>query len=238
MKYKNVVKGTFICRPNRFVAKVSVDGEIYDVHVKNTGRCGEILVEGATVYLEDFRKNMGKRTLPFSLIGVEKHVGVRKKLIINIDSQAPNKVVHEALKNNIIHLPGLSSLTYIKPESIHGNSRLDFYVRDKDGKEGFIEVKGVTLESDGIASFPDAPTERGIKHIHTLENLHNKGLNAYIIFVIQMEGMKLFTPNEERHPEFARALRDAKCNGVSVLAYDCKVSSDSLLFNEKVETSL
>lgn len=236
MKYRKIVTGKFIDRPNRFVARVELEGEIISVHVKNTGRCKELLIKGATVYLEDSR-NKESRKLPFSLIAVKKPCR-QGEMLINMDSQAPNKVVKEALEGGNLILPNLSSLQTIKSEAVYGDSRLDFYVEDINGVKGYIEVKGVTLENEGIVSFPDAPTLRGIKHIKELESLAQKGLKAYIIFVIQMEGAKLFTPNAERHPEFSKALCQASKNGVTVLAYDCRVTADSLTLNKEVKISL
>ena len=238
MRYENVVDAEFLARPNRFIAKVKFEGEIIDVHVKNTGRCRELLVPGATVYLEDFRDNLRGRKLEFSLIGVEKKTKSGEILTINMDSQAPNKVVYESLKNGKIKLPGMDKIDFIKPEAKFGESRLDFYVRDISGSEGYIEVKGVTLENNGIASFPDAPTERGIKHLKELEGLKANGYNTYVIFVIQMEGMKYFEPNIERHPEFADALKEAKKSGVNVLAYECCVTKDTLEISKEIEVRM
>lgn len=238
MKYEKIVRARFLDRPNRFIAKVEFEGEIIDAHVKNTGRCKELLVPGATVYLEDFRDNMRERKLQFSLVGVEKQADNGKILTINMDSQAPNKVVYESLKNGRIKLPGMGEIDFIKPEAKFGESRLDFYVRDISGNEGYIEVKGVTLENNGIASFPDAPTVRGIKHLKELEGLKANGYNTYVIFVIQMEGMKWFEPNAERHPEFAESLKNVKDRGVSVLAFECRVTEDTLEISEEIEVRL
>ena len=153
MKYEKIVPARFISRPNRFVAIVNHNGNEISVHVKNTGRCRELLVPDSVVYLEDFSYRQGKRKLLYDLIAVRKG-----DLLINMDSQAPNKVVREALENGSIKLSGMSELTIIRPEKVYGDSRFDFYIEDKNGEKGFVEVKGVTLESDGIASFPDAPT--------------------------------------------------------------------------------
>lgn len=235
MKYEKIVRARFLERPNRFIAKVDFEGENFDVHVKNTGRCRELLVPGAAVYLEDFRENLGKRKCEFSLIGVEKVIENGEILMVNMDSQAPNKVVYEALKNGKIKLPDMDELEFIKPEAIFGESRLDFYVRDKNGREGYIEVKGVTLENNRVASFPDAPTVRGIKHIKELIGLKNQGYNTYVIFVIQMAGMTWFEPNYERHPEFCDALKIAKEEGVNILAYECRVTAESLEISGEIE---
>ena len=237
MRYENIVKGKFIERPNRFVAVVEVEGEPHRVHVKNTGRCRELLVPGATVYLEDFIDRMGSRKMRFSLIGVEK-VSDDKTLLINMDSQAPNKVVKEALLDGTLPLPEMTELKEVKGEFTYGDSRIDFYVKDSMGKEGLIEVKGVTLENDGIASFPDAPTERGIKHLGELEKAVIEGKNAYALFVIQMKEIDVFTPNDERHKAFGDALRRASSNGVKVLAYDCIVGEDSLIIDKEVKVRL
>lgn len=235
MRYEKIVRAEFQDRPNRFIARVNFEGKIIDVHVKNTGRCKELLVPGARVYLEDFRDNLGKRKLEFSLIAVEKVTDSDKKIMINMDSQAPNKVVLESLKNGKISLPGMDRIEYVKPEATIGESRLDFYVRDNSGKEGYIEVKGVTLENNGVASFPDAPTERGIKHLKELMALTEKGYNTYVIFVIQMAGMRYFEPNYERHPEFGEILKLVKNNGVNVLAYECDVTPDTLVVHTEIE---
>lgn len=237
MKYENIIKGKFIERPNRFVAVVEAEDDIHKVHVKNTGRCRELLVPGATVYLEDFKDRIGSRKMRFSLIGVEKETK-KGTLLINMDSQAPNKVVKEALLSNKILLPEMKELVEVKGEYTYGNSRIDFYVKDGDGKEGLIEVKGVTLENEGLASFPDAPTERGIKHLLELEKAVCEGKKSYALFVIQMKGIHSFTPNDERHKAFGDALRQASRNGVHVLAYDCIVSDDWLKLDKQITVKL
>ena len=165
--------------------------------------------------------------MQYSLIGVEKKTadGI---LMVNMDSQAPNKVVGEALENGNIRLEGMSRLTTIRPEKTFGQSRFDFYVEDEDGRTAYIEVKGVTLEEEGIVRFPDAPTERGVKHINELVDAASAGYRAYIIFVVQMKGMKEFRPNDKTHPEFGEALRRASADGVYVLAYQCIVMPDSV----------
>ncbi len=233
MEYKKIVKGTFISRPNRFIAKVLINGIENTVHVKNTGRCKELLVEGATVYLEDFGENMGTRKLRYSLIAV-----VKNDLLINMDSYAPNIVVREALYDRSLTLPNMSELCYIIPESTYGNSRLDFYVEDKDGNKGFVEVKGVTLESDGVVSFPDAPTLRGVRHINELCEIVNQGYNAYIIFVVQMDKAKYFTPNDLCHSEFGMALRKAEKSGVNILALSCTVAPNTLELKDSIPIKL
>ncbi len=231
MQYGKIVKARFLERPNRFVAVVDLDGNKIPVHVKNTGRCKELLVEGANVYLED---HSGRgRKLDYDLISVEKG-----SLLVNMDSQAPNKVVGESLIDGTIKLTGLSRLVTVKAEKTYGDSRFDFYVVDEEGREGYVEVKGVTLESDGIASFPDAPTERGVKHLGELVKVKESGLYAGIVFVIQMEGMKVFTPNDTRHKAFGEALREAKAKGVEVIAYGCKVTENTLTATHVVPVDL
>ncbi|MBR5517035.1 MAG: DNA/RNA nuclease SfsA [Firmicutes bacterium] len=237
MKYEKIIKAKFIERPNRFIAVVEVDGEQQKSHVKNTGRCKELLVPGATVYLEDFEGRMGSRKMRYSLIGVEKVVD-DKILMINMDSQAPNKVVKEALLNGKIKLPGMASLDIVKSEYVYGDSRLDFYVKDIDGVEGFIEVKGVTLEDRGIASFPDAPTERGIKHLKELAKARGEGKLVFAVFVIQMKEVHTFIPNDITHKAFGDALREAQAAGVYVLAYDCIVETDTLSIDQPIKVEL
>ena len=263
MKYEKIVKAKFIERENRFVARVEAglddDAETVKVHVKNTGRCRELLIPGSTVYLEDFEGRMGSRRMRYSLVAVEKKIVFPAEkssdeqnggmLLINMDSQAPNKVVQDALADGRIRLPGLSNLTLIKPEVKYGDSRFDFYV-EADGADeqftnktvepdrAFIEVKGVTLEDDGHARFPDAPTERGVKHINELIRARSEGYLAYVIFVVQMKGMKDVSPNYDTHPEFGEALAKAAEAGVSILAYDCKVTPDSLAIDSQIEFKL
>ncbi|MBQ9960320.1 MAG: DNA/RNA nuclease SfsA [Firmicutes bacterium] len=237
MKYEKIIEGKFISRPNRFVAEVEVFGEKTKVHVKNTGRLGELLVPGAVVYLEDFQHDMRNRKMRFSLIGVVKETP-RGRMLVNIDSQAPNKVVGEALRNGSLRLPDMANVVEVKQEFTCGNSRLDFYVRDCEGREGFIEVKGVTLEENGAASFPDAPTERGIKHINELTHLAGAGNEAYIIFVLQMRPMKVFRPNDERHKAFGEALRKGKKEGVKIMAYQCSVTEDTLILDKEIPVDL
>ena len=230
MKYEKIIKGRFVSRPNRFIAEVKLchSGEITRVHVKNTGRCRELLQPGSTVYLEDFTYRMGNRKMAYSLIGVEKMLPDGQSLMVNMDSQAPNKVTAEALASGKIILPGMGRLTEIRGEKTYGDSRFDFYVEDEDGRRGFIEVKGVTLEDDGLVRFPDAPTERGVKHLRELMKARAEGYMAYALFVVQMEGMRLFMPNDDTHPAFGDALREAATADVSVLAYQCHVTEDTL----------
>ena len=230
MKYEKIIKGQFIARPNRFVAEVKLNdsGEVTRVHVKNTGRCRELLPEGAVVYLEDFTERMGSRKMAYSLIGVEKVLADGSVLMVNMDSQAPNKVTAEALASGQIILPEMGNLSLIRGEKTYGDSRFDFYVEDETGRKAFIEVKGVTLEDDGAVRFPDAPTERGVKHLHELMKAKKDGYGAYAIFIVQMEGMLQFSPNDETHKAFGDALRRAEEQGVGVLVYQCHVTEDSL----------
>lgn len=230
IKYKEVKKGTFIERPNRFIAKVLVDGYEETVHVKNTGRCKELLIKGATVYLS-VSDNPSRKT-KYDLIGVEK-VTDRNILKVNMDSQIPNDVVAEWLRNCDL----FSQKAIIKREVFYNKSRFDFYIED-DNRRVFLEVKGVTLENNGVASFPDAPTERGIKHINELIDCLNEGYEAYIFFVIQMKNIDYFTPNYETHPEFGEALKKAKNKGVKILAYDCIVTEDSIIIDKEIKVKL
>lgn len=233
MMYKNIVPAKFLSRPNRFVANVKIKGVETAVHVKNTGRCRELLLPDSNVYLEDFSDNPRNRKLMYDLIAVEKG-----DLLINMDSQAPNKVVREALENGVIQLPEIGKLTLIRPETVFGDSRFDFYIEDENGKKGFIEVKGVTLENDGIAAFPDAPTERGVKHINELIAAKNSGYSAYILFVVQMSGMKYLIPNDDTHKAFGDALRLAHSCGVNVLAYECEVEPNRLEVTGEISVKL
>ncbi len=230
MRYKNVVKGIFKERPNRFIAKVIVDGAEETVHVKNTGRCRELLIGNAVVYLSVSDNHL--RKTKFDLIAVEKQTknGV---LLINMDSQAPNDMVAEWLPKCGL----FSENAVIKREVTFANSRFDFYVEDSD-KKTYIEVKGVTLESNGVALFPDAPTERGVKHINELCSCIEKGYSAFIIFVIQMSGVNLFKPNDNTHKAFGDALRNAEKSGVEILAYDSIIDKDFAVVNKSVNVDL
>ena len=228
MKYSKVVEGIFLERPNRFVAKVLIDGKDETVHVKNTGRCRELLPKGARVYLAD--EEGKERKTRYDLIAAFKN-----DRIINMDSQAPNAVVKEALQQGLV----LRGVKEIKPEYTYEESRFDFFVRTEDNEKGaFIEVKGVTLENDNIVSFPDAPSDRAVKHVEELIKARKEGYDAYILFVVQMENVKFLTPNESTHKEFALALRRAKEAGVQILAYDTKVTLDSMVLNRPVEVRL
>ncbi len=220
MKYNNIVQAEFLERPNRFIAYVNIDGRQETVHVKNTGRCKELLQKGVKVYLE--KSDNPNRSTAYDLVAVEK--GER---LVNIDSQAPNKVVEEWLYKKSL----FPDLVLLRPETKYGNSRFDFYVETKTEKI-FIEVKGVTLEMDGVVSFPDAPSQRAIKHVEELVAAKKDGYRAMVLFVVQMEEADHFMPNDTTHAAFGKALREAVLEGVEVLCYDCKVTCDSLQIKE------
>ena len=226
MKYHRVREGRFLRRPNRFIAHVEVDGAEEVCHVKNTGRCRELLIPGATVWLEE--SDNPKRKTRFDLIGVEK--GGRP---INRDSQAPNRVFGEWAGAGGFR----SGLTLLRPETTFGNSRFDFYWESSE-KRGFVEVKGVTLEEDDVVLFPDAPTQRGVKHLEELMAARAAGYEATVCFVIQMSGVRCFRPNDRTHPQFGEALRRAAQAGVEVLAVDCIVERDRLEIRERVPIEL
>ena len=228
MKYPKIVEGTFVERPNRFIAKVMIHGKEETVHVKNTGRCRELLPEGAKVYLADEEGKMRKTR--YDLVAA-----IKEDRIINMDSQAPNVVVKEALQQGLI----LQDIIRIKPEFTYGESRFDFFVETKGNPKGtFIEVKGVTLEKDNIVSFPDAPSERAVKHIEELIKAKKEGYDAYVLFVIQMTDIAFLVPNDTTHQEFGDALRRAKEAGVEVIAYDTLVTEDSMVLHQPVEVKL
>lgn len=225
MKYANIVPGRFLRRPNRFIAHIEIGGKEEICHVKNTGRCKELLPEGAAVWCE--KSNNPNRKTAYDLIAVQK--GER---LINMDSQAPNAAVKEWLLAG-----GLGRITDLRPEKTHGESRFDFAFT-KDGKPCFMEVKGVTLENDGICAFPDAPTLRGAKHLRELTELAKAGFGAYILFVIQMADVKYLHPNDATDPAFSDALREAAAAGVQILAMDCAVTPDSMALRNPVEIKL
>ena len=230
MNYKNIHKATFISRPNRFIAHCLLDGETVVAHVKNTGRCRELLVDNATVYLEQPEGRI--RKTKYDLIAVEKLLPDGRKILINMDSQAPNEAVAEFIKNTLF-----PDATAIRREVTKGKSRFDFCI-EQDDKITYLEVKDVTLEKDGIASFPDAPTERGIKHIEELAALKNEGFGAAILFVIQMKGITEFRPNDTTHKAFGDALRKAEKSGVKLYAYDCIITPDSMTIDQPVKLKL
>lgn len=226
MKYDNIYKGQFLSRPNRFIAYVDIDGKREKVHVKNTGRCRELLTDHAEVYLE--KSDNPKRSTVFDLVAVRK--GHR---IINMDSQAPNKAVEEWLRQGGL----FDDVRTVRPETTYESSRFDFYVETAEEKI-FIEVKGVTLEKEDVVLFPDAPSERALKHVKELSDAVKQGYMTYILLVVQMEGVKYFIPNRETQPEFAEALLEARKAGVQILAYDCHVTADTMKINKPVPVRL
>lgn len=227
MKYKHIRKAEFICRPNRFIAEVLIDGRRETVHVKNTGRCRELLTEGCTVYLE--MSDNPQRKTKYDLVAVEKQRSGLPPLLVNMDSQVPNDVAEEWLKKGII----FSENAVIRREYKYGASRFDFRI-DDCGKTSFLEVKGVTLENDGIAYFPDAPTVRGVKHINELIRAVEEGFGAYLLFVVQMKEMHELRPNYATHREFGEALVRAEKAGVKLLAYDCIVTHDDIVIDKPI----
>ncbi|MDR1018399.1 MAG: DNA/RNA nuclease SfsA [Lachnospiraceae bacterium] len=264
MRYNNIVEARFINRPNRFIANVSIDGKEETVHVKNTGRCKELLVPNADVILTKIDKP--ERKTKYDLISVykdtEKDLSSYKadrekdfnfinnninnlntnasfkenqftRRLINMDSQAPNQVFEEYLQSGKF----IKDIVYIKREKKHGDSRFDFYVETKE-KKIFIEVKGVTLEKDGAVFFPDAPTERGVKHLRGLAKCVTEGYEALVVFIVQMKGVKYFSPNYDTHPEFGNTLKEVVANGVKAFAFDCQVSKDELVVDREVQVIL
>lgn len=226
MTYPNITFAKFLARPNRFVAQVEIDGQTETVHVKNTGRCRELLVPGATVWLT--KSDNPNRKTAYDLIGVQK--GDRA---VNMDSQAPNQLFREwSLAGHFV--PGL---TLLKGEQKHGDSRFDFYWEAGDRK-GFVEVKGVTLEVDDHAYFPDAPTQRGIKHLRGLADCLTEGYEAAVCFVIQMEDIHAFSPNDTTHPAFGEALREVRAKGVQIIAMECEVAPGTVAITKPVEIHL
>ena len=223
MKYRKMIPAKFLERPNRFIAYVDIAGKRTKVHVKNTGRCKELLQENATVYLEE--SDNKERSTAYDLVVVDK-----AGRLINMDSNAPNKVVGEWLEAGGLY----EDVSLIKPEKTYGNSRFDFYVESASGKKAFLEVKGVTLEEDNVAAFPDAPSERAVKHVEELITAHQEGYEAYLVFVVQMKGVVRVEPNWSTQPAFGEALRRARKEGVKLLSYDCLVEQDSLQIDEAV----
>ena len=275
MTYQDIHPARFIARPNRFIARVELDGREETVHVKNTGRCKELLLPGRTVYLEGSANP--QRKTKFDLVAVEKLRPDGPPLLINMDAQAPNKVFGEWMAAGLGAELGLPRPSLLRPETTWGNSRFDFYWEESETesmgpprepseagrvgrggareqglecpigrskpertlpRRGFIEVKGCTLEEDGLALFPDAPTERGVKHLRELIACHEAGYEAAVCVVIQMEGMTAFSPNDRTHPEFGAALREAAEAGVKVLAVECAVTPDSLTMTRPVPVRL
>lgn len=242
MTYDNIVTGTFLKRPNRFIAYVEVDGDVKTCHVKNTGRCQELLVPGCRVVLEFHPKAKEmKRKTEYDLIAVYKG-----ELLINMDSQAPNQAALEWIREKEakgISLENVGIPTNVRREVTHGDSRFDLAFQLKDEVTGtvtpaFMEVKGVTLEKDGNVFFPDAPTVRGVKHLNGLVQAKKDGFETFLLLVIQMKGIQKFYPNDETHKAFGDALRAAAAAGVHILAYDCNVTENSMNMDEKVEIGL
>ena len=225
MIYDNMIPGTFLRRPNRFVAHVVIRDREEICHVKNTGRCRELLPAGAQVWCQE-SSNPNRKT-KFDLITVKK--GER---LINMDSQAPNIAAKEWLQQG-----GLGEISDLKPETTCGESRFDFSFY-KDGRRCFLEVKGVTLENDGVCAFPDAPTQRGARHLKELTRLKLEGFGAYVLFVIQMADVQYLHPNDATDPAFGQALREAAAAGVEVLAMDCAVTKSTMTLRRPVEVRL
>ena len=281
MKYNQVVPGTFLQRPNRFIAHVLISGKEEVCHVKNTGRCRELLIPGCTVYCAV--SDNPQRKTKYDLIAVEKIIEsqtifanagtpsqkikrspeTNSTLLVNMDSQAPNAAVKEWLQSGA---SPFGNIDYIKPEYKYGNSRFDFYLECKTetkrtgvssnstekteamqapteiettrSRKIFLEVKGVTLEDNGVVLFPDAPTERGVKHVRELIRCHEEGFETYVLFVVQMERALYFTSNRKTHPQFADALCDAQNAGVQLLAYTCKVTPDEMKIDKELKVRL
>lgn len=226
MNYERITEGCFLSRPNRFVAEIELSGKVEICHVKNTGRCRELLIPGARVYVQAAANPLRKTR--YDLISVYK-----ADQLVNIDSHAPNVIFAEWIRTSGF----LGLVTLLRPEVRYGASRLDYYV-EADGRKAFVEVKGVTLEEAGVARFPDAPTERGIRHLEELCRAVREGYEALAVFIIQMQGITCFAPNERTHPAFAEALRHAMAQGVRVLALDCHVTPDSLTPGGRVPVDL
>ena len=231
MKYEHIISGVFLKRPNRFIAHVRINGKEEICHVKNTGRCHELLVPGCNVYC--FVSDNPARKTKYDLIAVEKKTE-GGTFLVNMDSQAPNAAAKEWLQSGD---SPFGKLSVIKPECKYGNSRFDFYL-EKEKHKIFLEVKGVTLEDNGVVLFPDAPTERGVKHVRELIHCHKEGFETCILFVVQMENARYFTPNRTTHPQFADALQEARQAGVQLLAYTCKVTPDEMKIDKELEIRL
>lgn len=230
MRYEKVREAVFLERPNRFIARCRMpDGTALESHVPNTGRCRELLVPGCRVYLR-FSDDPKRRT-PCSLIAV-----MKGELLINMDSQAPNRVVEEALRDGSLSLTGAPP-TLVRREAVYHDSRLDFRL-EAPGETAYVEVKGVTLEQDGVVRFPDAPTQRGLRHIRELERAAREGLGGAVVFVVQMEKALYFAPNDDTQPEFGRALKAAKAAGVRLIARRCRVAPDEIRLGEEIPIRL
>ena len=252
MKYNQVVPGIFLQRPNRFIAHILINGKEEVCHVKNTGRCHELLIPGCTVYCAV--SDNPQRKTKYDLIAVEKSIenqivfanaGIPSQhvkstpeahstLLVNMDSQAPNAAVTEWLRSGA---SPFGKIDFLKPEYKYGNSRFDFYL-ECNSRKIFLEVKGVTLEDNSVVLFPDAPTERGVKHVRELIRCHEEGFETYVLFVVQMEHAQYFTPNRKTHPQFADALCEAQNAGVQLLAYTCKVTPDEMKIYKELKISL
>lgn len=228
MQYNNIKPAVFKSRPNRFIAYGEVEGKEVEIHVKNTGRCKELLIPDRPIYLQ-YCDNPARKT-KWDLISVQKG-----KRLINIDSQAPNQVVREFLESGKLFGQGKPIL--VQSEVVYGDSRFDFYV-EVENRKIFIEVKGVTLEQDGLVMFPDAPSDRAVKHVEGLIKAVAEGFESYVFFVIQMEDVKYFTPHTEMQAEFTEALKKANKAGVQMMAYDCKVRPDRMEINRPVDVVL
>lgn len=226
MRYKETEKAVFLKRPNRFIAEVEIQGKRETVHVKNTGRCKELLIPGTEVILE--KSGNPNRKTKYDLICVNK-----QGRLINMDSQIPNKAAEEWIRKGGLFPEEVS----IRPEKKYGNSRFDLYV-ESPVRRAFVEVKGVTLEEDNVVRFPDAPTVRGIKHVEELIHCMEEGYEAYLLLVIQMKGVKKFMPNWDTQPEFGQALIKAEKVGVKIIARDCLVTEDTIEIQEEVPVDL
>lgn len=236
MVYENIREAVFLKRLNRFMADIEISGVLYKCHVKNTGRCSELLLPGSKIFVQDFGETFSKRETRFDLISVYKGTH-----LVNIDSISPNKAFGEWLKKGGLVSEG-EFLAFVRPECTFGNSRFDFYAEiascSESARKLFIEVKGVTLEENGVALFPDAPTERGIKHINELIDCVQKGYEAFIVFVIQMDDINLFSPNYKTHAAFGEALCKASKSGVNIIGFNCNVSPCELSIKDRIQIRL
>lgn len=227
LKYENVKQAVFLSRPNRFIANIIVDGREEVCHVKNTSRCKELLYPGAEIYVQEFDSK--SRKTKYDLISVAK-----KDYIVNIDSQMPNKVFAQWLDKTKY----FGETVIVKPECVYGKSRFDFYIETEDFRKIFVEIKGVTLEHDGVCAFPDAPTDRGVKHLNELINCIQNGFEAYVFFVVQLQKANLFVPNIKTHALFADTLKMASDAGVVVKVVNCKVEHDSIVIDDFIDLNL
>lgn len=226
MTYENIFPATFLSRPNRFVAEIELEGRRDICHVKNTGRCRELLTPGADIWVQ--KVHSPTRRTEYDLITVRKG-----DMLVNIDSAAPNRVFAQWVEGSGY----FGETARIRPETVHGDSRFDFYIESGE-RRIFVEVKGVTLEHSGVAAFPDAPTERGVKHLHGLKRCVGEGFEAFAVFILQMDGMRYMIPNRDTHPEFAAALAEAKAAGVRLMALGCAVTESTIAVKDFVEVRL